>query len=760
MSRSLRRAFPFSSAAILTLASGACAVAPSEGTAGETAAELITTTQASWCAHVTGGAPATKSPLLSLSATHAAVRTFGTHATTQEADRALAKAVTRPFAADERVLRDYVDALGDGQECVVRASRAELPRASVRLVGDVAVVRPGTGALTLPAGAKAVAIDLRDLPSVPFDIANLVNGSPTSDPLRLALDSAAALALAMPIPRATFNTRYWAGMTNGDPQYGDVGNSNDITQWQFEPIPAGATVDLPLALLTGTTMAPAAAELAATLRLAKRAWIFGADVPAAVAESNWSAVGDHGIAYRELDMLVDASTNERWPDVIAADARGADPVALAHALASLGAPPAQTKGPDARPRLTAIGNPYDLQPPTIGAGEARAGLLIVHGALRMFDPNFGDLGDRIDSRLGEMLVAVEAAALAAGPLNREFYFDVLRRFGEALHDGHNFITDEARPFSGFLPMKLEEIDGNPVVRRSEIEGIAPGDTIATIDGVPQALWYAEQLALTSASTDRYRWNLATRKRLLRVYGPRRLGVVSVDGHFREVIATPKPYAYEATFGSAPVERASGWLGAEGAVDVFYLNMANEQTPDPQAALAAIANAQGARAMIVDMRGFPHGNHYLVDQALIPTTFSTPWFISPYVFSPNATDTLSFPGASPVDPGGPPSYAGPIVLLIGTDTVSAGENFAMMLVDAKRPVHVVGRPSAGTNGTLTGLQVLGQFAFDFTGLGVRHADNTKFLGVGIVPDIAVALSPKDFAAGRDPELTAALTALAP
>jgi hypothetical protein len=698
--------------------------------------------------------------MLALSALHAANRFFGVHATLQSTDLALAAALHDPPRAPHNVMNAYADALGDGQTCARHASNAPLGAAEVTLVGDVAVIHPGTGDVVLPAGAHAVAIDLRGLPHVPFDVGDAVNGLPIADPLRAALDAAASTALAAQIQRPIFLLRSWFGMANSDAEWGDVGFEQAIFPVQFESLPAGATADLPLALIVGDTIAPAAAELALALRLSNRAWIFGGDVFTAEAEANFSAVGEEGIVFREFDAM-DPNTFLRWPDLVPADAHGSDLGALLHGLSTRGLPPPLELGPDLRPPVAVYDHLYDPQPTTLGPGEGRAGLFIAHGAVRLFYRNFGDVGDFIDDGLHQMLLELEGAIAESGndpALDRATYLRILRHFGRFLNDGHNFVDDEGRPFTGFLPLKLEQIDGEPVVRRSQIAGITPGDTIVGIDGMPQAEWYARELAITSASTDRYRWNQATRKRLLRVYGPREFDVRSAAGAISHVTATPMPFAYEVTFGSSPVSRGNGFLADLGAPNVFFLNVSYEISPDPDTAVAAIAGATNAEAVIVDMRGYPHGNHYLVDAAFNPEPFFSPDFVEGFVVAPNPTDTLIIPGSFPVDFGTPPLYTGPVILLLGTDTVSAAENFSTMLVDANRPIHVVGRQSAGTNGTITGLELPGHYRFDFTGENVRHADGSQFIGIGLAPDISVIATREALASGLDPELAAALHAL--
>jgi hypothetical protein len=699
---------------------------------------------------------------VALSAAHAAVKFFGTPTTFQAADQALAKAMRRAFAPEEELLSDYVAALGDGQECVEQAVTTPLGPARVELVGDVAIVQPGTGALQLPVGAKAVAIDVRGLPSAAIDAVKADTGLPDLDPVRLALGNAAALALASPVQRPVLFLTLYFGLPDGDPAEPDAGLFTTFrTFLQSDPIAAGAPAELPLAVLTSERLSNGAAEFAASLRLANRAWIFGSDVYAAAAESTWAPVGNVGIAFRQFNAF-DPASNQRWPDVIPADVNGADPVALSAGLSARGMPPAAQPSSATRPTIQGPSNFGTPQPASTTPGEVRAALVSLHGTFRQFFFDFADVGDFIDGRLEETLALVDiAAAFARGPnaqLDRDLVLDVIRRFGNALNDGHNFNIDEARPFLGYLPIVLEHINGMPVVRRSGLPNVHAGDTIVRIDGVPSQTWFAAQGALTSASTERYRFFVIVHHTLQPVHGPRTFGLVDVLGRYREETVQAPPNSNLDSFGTAPVVRGSGFLADLGAPDVFYLNMTSEVSASEVDALAAIGQGASARAMIVDMRGYPHGDHYLVDSALMPEGFLIPNFVEGLPVSPGQTFFLD-EGAPNFGPAaGPPTYAGPLVLLVGSGTVSAAENFSMMLANNGRPLHVVGQPTAGTNGTITGLQVLGQYAVSFTGERVRNADGSQFVGVGITPDILVPLAAQDFAAGRDPELQAALRTL--
>ena len=182
------------------------------------------------------------------------------------------------------------------------------------------------------------------------------------------------------------------------------------------------------------------------------------------------------------------------------------------------------------------------------------------------------------------------------------------------------------------------------------------------------------------------------------------------------------------------------------------------TPTDPAWMAAIASAQNARGMIVNMRGYPYVNHYAVAQSLIPATFLSPQFGIPYVISPDPSGYSIYDEQYSFVPVTSPASGGPLILLVGNGTLSAAENFAMLLVDAHRPLHVVGQQSSGSDGTITGIELPGGFLFTFTGSRVTHADGSRFDGIGIVPDVEVQLKAEDFAAGNDPELETAIRLL--
>ncbi|WNG45420.1 peptidase S41 [Archangium minus] len=680
-----------------------------------------------WCHRVAPGPRGASSGALALSAAHAQVRFFGTGPHYAEGDLALARALEGTTVDWDAAALAYAAELES--VCALDVTPQRLPVARVVSLGPVALVRPGTGELTLPRATRVVVIDLRGLPAAPG--------------LEQALANAIGVASATPVPRVSQRVRVHTGMTDELNPYNVYSNDAELRE-QPPYAPTGRT-ELPVALLTGPTLAPAAARFAVDLRLAQRAWLLGAPVSTAVAESRWMPIGSRGLVVRTA-QLEDAQGV--LPDLLPADLEEGK----LQGLTSLGRPPPVDRGtPAQRPVLKPRDPSQDPPPLPAGAsnGIARADLLIVHGATRLFFSYFPVVGDGIDGRLLETLASVDASPVT----DRVRQQQLLLRFNEVLRDGHGFVNllGPQAPSAGVFPVYLEQVALEPVVRRSAAPGVLPGDTLISIAGRPMSEWLAEESARASAATPEYLHNVAAR-RLIPLTGPTVFGLRGVDGSVRSVEVQPQPAAVRDQLGLAPSLRPAGWLADLGAPSLYYINLSDRVLTSLEAFNQALAEANDARGLVLDMRGYPGISHYEVAQRLIPTNFLSPIFRVPRWAGPDAFDV--YESVYPFEPLSEPSYAGPIVLLTGPGAVSAAENFSMMLTGAHR-VTVVGRRSAGTNGNVTRLVLPGLMQVMFTGMEVLFPDGSRFHGVGIVPDIEVAPTAADLAENRDPELLRAI-----
>jgi hypothetical protein len=234
-----------------------------------------------------------------MSSAHALVRFFSPEGQYVPLDAALANALEGPAVDWDAAARAYADAL-EGVCALPAAAARELPATRVEDLGGIAVLHPGTGEAVLPQGTRAVAIDLRGMPAAPG--------------LADALARAIAVASTRPVPRASQRVRHHVGLT--DEVFALNVYANQPLTVQPPPYAPSGAAELPVALLTGPALPPAAALFAVDLRLARRAWLFGEPVVTAVAESRWAPIGAQGLAMRVLQL---EEAGRPLPDLLPAD---------------------------------------------------------------------------------------------------------------------------------------------------------------------------------------------------------------------------------------------------------------------------------------------------------------------------------------------------------------------------------------------------------------------------------------------------------
>lgn len=850
---------PLSSAGGATMRGGSMRLVPVPRAATAGAA-----TAPDWCARTAAGPGGRSGNVpVDLSGAHATVREFGVDSAFAPADAALVSALGRAVALTPEGIASTMAAYHAGlpDTCALPADPRPLGAGRVDMAGRVAIVTPGTSPPPVPPSAQIVVLDLRNLPAV--------------DHLGDVLAATVRPLLSSPVDRPARWERGHFGPVDEVVAAENV-YATFVSLDEQAPIGAAGPRDVPLVLLTGDRMPPAAVELAGALRMAGRAWIVGPDVVTAVGESAWRGVGGSGLAVRtglldrlfrrrppqvlraqgatqdnpfdpttsgyrqdvvidqadtqrlrvtvagrpgadldlyvlfdangdgrfsfpneliafsgtptaqeEVDLLgqlpigryqiwvhgyyvptqasrfdltIDVASGQAWPDVIPADrasSGGSATQIVADAEAVVRQAPTAVQG-DVRRSFPAPVSPYGQVRPVVTAKpELRAALVIAHGMARLFFPYFDVVGDGIDARLGETLATVEAW----NGTDRRAAFDIIRRFGQVLHDGHQFLANYGPPLSaGYIPVDVEEVADRPAVRRAGVPDIHPGDVIIAIGGRAIEDVYAEEFKLTSTATPGYRFDVASRY-ILRIDGPTVVTLADPGGSTRDVTVQPVSSETLLALGAPGVTaRLSGPLADLGAPGLYYVNMNGYTSPDTATVNAAIADAagRGSRAMIVDMRGYPGSDAYEVAARLIRQPFLSPHFVQQLRLGPDVT--LPIDQQYYLPPLDNPSFAGPVALLVGPHTVSAAENFSQMLVGSDRPSVVVGQRSAGTNGNITGVQLPGGFGFTYTGMQVLNVDGSRFHGIGIVPDITVPVTVADLRDGVDRDLLAAIATL--
>ncbi|QSQ28150.1 hypothetical protein JY651_18315 [Pyxidicoccus parkwayensis] len=189
-------------------------------------------------------------------------------------------------------------------------------------------------------------------------------------------------------------------------------------------------------------------------------------------------------------------------------------------------------------------------------------------------------------------------------------------------------------------------------------------------------------------------------------------------------------------------------------DISYVNLTQLE---PGEVAEVMKKAQGTRAIVFDLRGYPRGTMDLlapylnVKGAKIGARFEVPLVAGSSLVNGRAVLMQDLATADV------PVYRGRTVTLIDAGAMSAAETMGLML-EATCGTTFVGSPTAGANGDMTYTTLPGGIWMSFTGMGTLHPDGSQLQRKGLTPHVAVRPTLAGLRAGRDEVLERALQVL--
>ena len=371
-----------------------------------------------------------------------------------------------------------------------------------------------------------------------------------------------------------------------------------------------------------------------------------------------------------------------------------------------------------------------------------------------YDPAFGGL-DWEDVRT-DLRPRVEQARSADE--QRVVIRDMLARLGQshfALLTSAPGADDLRGPAS--VPFDVRLAPAGLLVTRMHADGggaVAPGDAILRIGDQTVAT-----LLETVDPADPRRSELSWRRAMVALSGPPatrvRLTLQAPGSPSRDVdVARVVPAGEPVSLGHLPVLRASlearERVTASGRrVGVIRFNTWMAAIAEPFA--AAIDRFRRADGLVIDLRGNPGGLADMI-RGIAGHLVDEPAVLGRMRMRELDLEFRVNPRRSTMDGRSVEPYAGPVGILIDELTASASECFAGGLQALGRS-RVFGTRSSGQalpastqqlrNGDVL-LYAIGDFV---TSTGQRLE------GTGVVPDVAVAVTPEALAAGRDAEFEA-------
>lgn len=404
--------------------------------------------------------------------------------------------------------------------------------------------------------------------------------------------------------------------------------------------------------------------------------------------------------------------------------------------------------------------------PALSDDEKVAGLSRLWSEARFSFANF-DLVPRLD---WDSLYVATLPRVRAATSTRDYY-RVLTGVAAQLRDGHTNV---------FYPDALaNEVYARPGLRTRLVgdrvlivalsdslreAGLSIGDEVTAIDGAPvQAYAEATVRPYQSASTPQdldvrtYEYALLSGDAAV----PVMLAFRDARGRASERTLPRLTPARRRAALPAPASFALEWLPGRVA-HVRLTSFGNDEAATRFA--AAFDEIRAASGLILDIRDNGGGNSSvgwnilatLTDRPFQTSQWETRNYRPAHRAWGQAEATAGEPaGTWPADSAR--HYTGPVAVLTSARTFSAAEDFAVAF-DAMARGVIVGEATGGSTGQPLAFALPGGGSARVCTKRDRYPDGTEFVGVGVLPDLAVRPTVADVQAGRDPVLDAAVRAL--
>jgi C-terminal processing protease CtpA/Prc len=382
-------------------------------------------------------------------------------------------------------------------------------------------------------------------------------------------------------------------------------------------------------------------------------------------------------------------------------------------------------------------------------------------ALRHFFPYFDEIALDWDAVLP---VALRQAAAAE---TEPDMFDSLRWLTAKLCDGHarayHPAHDETQlyvpPFSwawveqSLVVQNLIDVPSSEDAAKHSFP--EPGDVIVAIDGRPTEEVLAEHCKLASASTA----EAVTHRGLETIFAggkDERMALTLNRRHGKtvDINVARSLRLWEGNFQS-PLNDARPAKIAELEPGVHYVDLTRITEAEFQAALPQL---QTARAIVLDIRGYP-------PPARVPIELLGHFTDQPICSAPSLTPIVTRPDRRPrymswlrlTVQARPPRLRAKLAILTDERAISYAEGFVGLLAGLQA-TQIFGSRTGGCMGVPIFYGLPGGYTISWTGMRALQKDGSRYHGVGIAPTVPVTRTIAAVAEGRDEVLERAIDAL--
>lgn len=363
-------------------------------------------------------------------------------------------------------------------------------------------------------------------------------------------------------------------------------------------------------------------------------------------------------------------------------------------------------------------------------------VVIAWNVFQHFYPYFGEV--KVDWDL-ELTTALKNAREDKD--TKDFYYTLCQMVA-ALKDGHGNVYYQDLDRAG-LPFQVEWVEGQVVITASqEPENFKIGDIIVSVDGLS-----AEQILLDSEKyiSGSPQWK-RFRSQSMFAEGPEGSKVTLEIKRGEEMLEEEaiRSNQQRRELSDKPKIR-------ELEEGIFYVDLNTAGMKEINDKIQELAEAKG---VVFDLRGYPNGNHMVINHLLAEKDASMAWMKVPMIIYPDQENISEYRevgwGLSPLKP----KIEGKVVFLTDGRAISYAESF-MSFIEHYKLAEIVGQPTAGTNGNVNPFVLPGGFTVVWTGMKVVKHDGSQHHLIGIQPTIPVNRTIQGIREGRDEFLEKAI-----
>lgn len=353
------------------------------------------------------------------------------------------------------------------------------------------------------------------------------------------------------------------------------------------------------------------------------------------------------------------------------------------------------------------------------------------------------------------------------------YYRVLKRCIALLRDGHTSVWGPSGEPGCRPPVEIAAVQGKAVIvqvypaeqiKSPELKAellaarLTRGDEITHIDSRPvEEILTNDLYPYVAAST--------VQQKELQVYPQLARGEPATKAtmRIRDSEGTEREVRLTRGYYSFPHEEKPFLRDLPGEIVLISLNSFDSDGTIQQFE-GAFDKVLAAKGLILDLRDNGGGNSgigyailkKLIDKPVAGSRWKTRRYL-PAFRAWGRKEEWHEGDHGTIEPSKGPRYQGPVVVLTGPATASAAEDFVVAFQTSARG-KVVGRRTLGSTGQPLTIKLPGGGGARICTKWDTYPDGREFVGTGCIPDVEVALTRADIAAGRDVVLERALAVL--